>query len=201
MKRKTTYTHHFVLTALASSILLTQSVYALQELQDSDLSLVNAQDGLYLQTEYGQMDFDQLYWQDKAGTPTGEKDLRGTANGVQVRKNPAYMNNNYKLGTNYKIQSGTTVVNGNSTAGLDLEIESLPSTISVKNFQICNQTAGSCDDPIGNLAIQTGSPQYIHFKTQNGLFDPNSQSDLRLSLQNINIYTGLESTTANYFNQ
>ncbi len=201
MKGKPAYTRHFVLTALASSILLTQSIYALQELQDSDLSLVNAQDGLYLQTEYGQMDFDQLYWQDKAGTTTGEKDLRATANGVQVRKNPAYMGNDYKLGTNYKIQSGTTVSGGNSTAGLDLEIATMPSTISIKNFQICNQTAGTCDSSIGNLAIQTGSPQYVHFKTQNGLFDPNSQSDLRLSLQNINIYTGLASNSSNYYNQ
>ena len=65
MKRKAINTRHFVLTALASSILLSQSVYALQELKDNDLSQVNAQDGLYVQTEYKQMDFDQLYWQEQ----------------------------------------------------------------------------------------------------------------------------------------
>ncbi|ENX55063.1 MULTISPECIES: hypothetical protein [Acinetobacter] len=203
MKRKPTSTRHFVLTVLASSILLTQSVYALQELQDSDLSLVNAQDGLYLQTEYKQMDFDQLYWQDKAGTPTGEKDLRATANGVQVRKNTNYKGGNYQLGTNYKIQSGTTVNNGKATAGLDFEIESLPSTISVKGFQVCNQTAGTCDNLIGNVALQTDSPQNIRFQTKNGLFDPNSQASLGLNLRNLNMYFGLNDGAAasNYYNQ
>ena len=201
MKRKLTSTRRFVLTTLASSILLSQSVYALQELKDNDLSQVNAQDGLYIQTEYKQMDFDQLYWQDKVGTPTGEKDLRATANGVQIRKNMAYEGGDYQLGTNYKIQSGTTVKNGNATAGLDFEIETMPSTISVKGFKVCNETAGTCDPLIGNVAIQTGSPQYIHFETKNGLFDPNSQSDLRLSLQNINMYIGLSNTISDYYNQ
>ncbi|MCY6411765.1 hypothetical protein QTA56_06375 [Acinetobacter sp. VNH17] len=200
MKRKSVNTRYFVLTALASAILLSQSVYALQELQDNALSQVNGQDGLYIQTEYKQMDFDQLYWQDKAGTPTAginEPDLRATANGVQIRKNTTYKDGNYKLGTNYKIQTGTT----GSTVGLDFEIETMPSTISVKGFKVCNETAGTCDPQIGNVAIQTDSPQYIHFQTKNGLFDPNSQSDLRLSLQNLNMYIGLSNNVTNYYNQ
>lgn len=201
MKRIPINTRYFVLTTLASSILLSQNVYALQELADNDLSSVNAQDGLYIQTEYKQMDFDQLYWQDKVGTPTGENILNATANVVKLRKNNNYLGGGYQLGTNYKIQTGTTVTGGNATAGLDFEIESMPSTISVQGFKVCNQTTGNCDPLIGNVAIQTDSPQYIHFQTKNGLFDPNSQSDLRLNLQNINMYFGLNNGATNYYNQ
>lgn len=178
MKRKAINTRHFVLTALASSILLSQSVYALQELKDNDLSQVNAQDGLYVQTEYKQMDFDQLYWQDKTGTPTGENILNATANGVKIRKNNNYQSGNYQLGTNYKIHTGTTGTGVNSKAGLDLEVLTKPSTISVQGFRVCNQTTGNCDPLIGNVAIQTDDILNIRFQTKNGLFDPDSQSDL-----------------------
>ena len=201
MKRKAINTRHFVLTALASSILLSQSVYALQELKDNDLSQVNAQDGLYVQTEYKQMDFDQLYWQDKTGTPTGENILNATANGVKIRKNNNYQSGNYQLGTNYKIHTGTTGTGVNSKAGLDLEVLTKPSTISVQGFRVCNQTTGNCDPLIGNVAIQTDDILNIRFQTKNGLFDPDSQSDLELGLKNINMYFGLNSGTANYFNQ
>lgn len=201
MKRTSINARYFVLTTLASSILLSQNIYALQELPDSDLSLVNAQDGLYIQTEYKQMDFNQLYWQDKVGTPTGENILNAIANTVKIRKNDNYLGGSYQLGTNYKIQTGTTINGGNATAGLDFEVESMPSTILVQGFQVCNQTTSNCDPLIGNVAIQTDSPQYIHFQTKNGLFDPNSQSDLRLNLQNINMYFGLTNNTPNYYNQ
>lgn len=204
MKRIATTQRHFVLTTLASSILcLTQTVYALQELQDRDLRMVNGQDGISLQVEYDEVKIDQLYWQDQAGTSNNvEQSLRAVANGVSIRKNMAYDAGsgagNYSLGTHFKINTGS---NGTKT-GLDLHIESQPSTISVNNFQICAQTPSvDCNAGIGNFAIQTGSPQVIALSTRDGLFNSNSQSTLQLGLQNINLYTGLGTGTANQFNQ
>lgn len=204
MKRIAKTHRHFVLTALASSILvLTQSAYALQELHDRDLRMVNGQDGISLQLEYDEVKIDQLYWQDQAGMANNvEQSLRAVANDVRVRKNMAYDAGsgagNYTLGTHFKINTGS---NGSKT-GLDLQIESQPATISVNNFQICAQTpAVNCNAAIGNLAIQTGSPQVIALSTRDGLFNSNSQSSLQLGLQNINLYTGLGTGTANQFNQ
>lgn len=195
---------HFVLTTLASSILcLTHTAYALQELQDTDLRQVNGQDGVSLQTTYDEIKVDQLYWEDRAGMASNaEQTLRAVANDVRVRKNLAYDAGagagNYNLGTDYKINTGSS----GSKTGLDLQIKSMPSTISVGSFQICAQTPTvSCNASIGNFAIQTGSPQIIAFNTKDGLFSANSQSLLQLGLQNINLYAGLGTGTTNEYNQ
>lgn len=196
---------HFVLSALACSVLvcLNQHLYALEELQDSDLRVVNGQDGISLQTSYDEIKVDQLYWEDTTGTINNtEQTLRAVANDLRVRKNLAYDAGmgagNYNLGTDYKINTGSA---GTKT-GLDLQIKSMPSTISVGSFQICAQTpVVSCNSSIGNFAIQTGSPQIIAFNTKDGLFSANSQSLLQLGLQNINLYAGLGTGVLNQYNQ
>ena len=80
----------FVLSALVSSLMLVQHTsYALQALEESDLRKIDGQDGMALQTEYAQIELDQLYWEDQAGTASNtEQSLRAVANDVKIQKNP-----------------------------------------------------------------------------------------------------------------
>ena len=57
----------FALNTLATSMLLINSAYALQSLDDSALRSVNGQDGVYISTSYDEVNVDKFYWQDNAG--------------------------------------------------------------------------------------------------------------------------------------
>ncbi|MCH4246363.1 MAG: hypothetical protein LKF82_00770 [Acinetobacter populi] len=189
-----------------SILLLSHQTFAMQVLQDHDLRQIDGQDGVELITQYSKIDIDQLYWEDKAGTVNNsEQSLRAVANDVKIRKNMAYDAGNgvgnYNLGTQYQINMGS---DGN-TAGIDFQLSSNPSTISIGSFQICAQTPSvTCNDSIGNLAIQTGTPLLFGFTTRDGLFNKDKQVELHLGLQNINLYMGLKpsnDTSSNVYNQ
>jgi hypothetical protein len=190
----------FALTALAASILLlSESSYALQALDDHQLSRIDGQDGIDISTTYSQADIDQLYWEDTAGLATGtvEQTLRATASAVKIRD--TNLADGLSLGTRFKVDMGS---NG-TQAGINLDIISNPSTISVDNFAVCD-TAGTpvCDTSganpyagkVGGLAIQSASPINILFKTRDGLFNSTEQATVNIGLNNINIYTGLKLT-------
>ncbi|ONG41488.1 hypothetical protein BKE30_03320 [Alkanindiges hydrocarboniclasticus] len=180
-------TRQFALTALAASMLqFSSNTYAMQVLDDRDLRKVDGQDGINISTEYTQADIDQLYWEDKTGTAgNSEQTLRATANGVKIRDtDPADI---YSLGTNIKIDAGSK----NGGAGLDFQITSSPSTISIDDFNICDTANTSiCGKSLGSMAIQTSSPLTLGLKTSNGLFSETAQAQLNLGLNNINIYLG-----------
>ncbi|MFC3902005.1 hypothetical protein SAMN05421749_101676 [Acinetobacter marinus] len=191
----------FVLSALVSSLMLVQhTAYALQALEESDLRKIDGQDGIALQTEYAQIEIDQLYWEDQAGTASNtEQSLRAVANDVKIQKNPNYQSGNYSLGTSYEIDTGADT---NGATGLSLKITAQPSTVSIRNFQLCAQTPSvDCNASFGNFAMQTGSPLQIALVTTDGLFNRNAQAELKLGLQNINIYTGLATAVADQYNQ
>lgn len=197
MSKRNLDMRYFALTALAGSILcLNQTSYALQAMQDHDLRMVDGQDGISINTEYTTIDIDELYWEDQAGTAgNSEITLKASAKGVKIDKNAAYDYGGKDLGTSYTINAGA---NGDGQVGIDLQIVSQPSTISVDNFQICEGT--TCDDAIGRLAIQTGSPLHIGLKTTDGLFNKHAQAELDLGIKNVNIFTGLQvvGSTTNY---
>lgn len=178
---------YFALTALAGSILcLNQATYALQAMADHDLRQIDGQDGISINTQYGNIDIDELYWEDKAGTAgNAEIALKASAKGVKIRKNTNY-SPTYELGTEYKINVGA---NADGQTGIDLKITSQPSTISVDNFEICE--GATCESINGRLAIQTGSPIDISLITTDGLFNKNAQAELGIGVKNVNIFTGL----------
>lgn len=191
---------YFTLTMLASSLLCTQqAIYALQALPDHDLRQVDGQDGLHINTQYGALDIDELYWEDKTGNFNNtEKTLRAYAKGVHISKNNAYQNGNYNLGTEFNIGVGS---NSNGNVGIKLDVISQPSTFTVDTFRICdgNYSEGSCDPFIDNkLALLTGSPIRIGLETTDGLFNKNSQAQLDLGLGNINIFMGFKNTLGEY---
>lgn len=191
----------FALSALVSSVLVAhQSAYALQALEDQDLRKVDGQDGVELQTEYSQIEIDQLYWEDQAGTASDtEQSLRAVANDVKIQKNQNYQSGNYNLGASYQINTGS---NADGQTGIDLRISAQPSTVSIGSLQLCAQTPTvECNSSLGNFAMQTGSPLQIALITTDGLFNKDVQAQLELGLQNINIYAGLAAEVAGQYNQ
>lgn len=152
----------FQLTVLAVSLYIANSpVFAMQELNDTAMRQVDAQDGIYINTAYDNLNIDRLYWEDKAGLPLGtaETSLRAYAEGIAITGN--------NLGTTYQIQTGTNV---SGKAGIDLKIESRYGTISADSFRLCDAAGTSCDTSVGGLTVQSTENATLHFKTQDGLF-------------------------------
>ncbi|GAA5015367.1 hypothetical protein GCM10023206_26380 [Acinetobacter puyangensis] len=178
-----------------SVLLIAQNSYAMQALDDHDLSAANAQEGVYIETTYNALALDNLYWEDQAGSANGEKALRISAENIKVGKNkPTDV-----LGTSYQIQMGSNA----DKAGLDLKLSSNHSLIEIENFKICDTASTvTCSPEIGSLGIQSTEAVTVHFKTEDGLFNSTSPVELELGLKNINIYLGQENfSVANTLNQ
>ncbi|MDR7017123.1 DUF6160 family protein [Acinetobacter sp. 3657] len=191
----------FVLNTLAFSLLLIQtSAYAMQALDDTALRGVNGQDGIHVSTIYDEVNVEQFYWEDNAGRGSNaatNNTLRAVANGFKIKQSNA---SNLGLGTDYKINIGSTTGVAGKT-GLELELATNPSLITIDSFAICDTEATQrCSDPVGNLAVQTSSVIGIQFKTRDGLFSKTSQSILDLGLRNANIYLG-QTNVNNQLNQ
>lgn len=51
------------------------------------MSAVNGQDGISIQTTFNEINIDNAYWDDHAGTPTSaDQILRAQASGVKIQK-------------------------------------------------------------------------------------------------------------------
>lgn len=200
MKKTIKKTSRFSLTVLSLSILLAQSSYALQVLEDSDLRDVDGQDGLDVNISYSEADIGNMYWEDSVGTATGSSEqlLRASANTVRIRDlKPA---DGLTLGGRYQVDIGS---NGTRT-GLSLKTTLNPFTLSVDSFSICDLSAvcdpsgasGAYNGTVGSLAVQVDSPMQIDITTPDGLFNETEQASLSLGVQNINVYMGLKTAPA-----
>lgn len=168
----------FRLTFLALSLWCVHgSAFALQELNEQSLRQVDGQDGLSINTQYSSIDIDRLYWEDKGGTPTGEKTLRGYADGIKISGN--------NLGTTYQINSGSDSA---GKAGLDFRIDSRYGTISANSFKICDDAGNNCGNSIGGLTIQSQEDATLHFVTKDGLFNKNELANADIAIKRMNIY-------------
>ncbi|XID74368.1 hypothetical protein ACF3NA_07405 [Alkanindiges sp. WGS2144] len=192
---------YFALSALASSlILLNLPTYALQEMSEQDLRKIDGQDGVQVTVQYDQVDLDQLYWQDNAGSSSGtvanaagvDKELRANANGVVIKANSSGV----APGTVLELDAGS---NG-STAGLSLSLQSNPSLITVNSLNICDTEPGICGSSLGSLAIESTSPSKISLVTSDGLFNQNKQATINLGLVNNNVYISHASPTGSNLN-
>jgi len=188
----------FALNTLATSMLLINSAYALQSLDDSALRSVNGQDGVYISTSYDEVNVDKFYWQDNAGIGSSSRtnnNLQATAENFKIQSTNANVSSlpvaNRTPGTDYKINIGSGLGADAGKTGLDLAISTNPSLITIDKFQICDtESTQRCSAPIGNMAIQTSSVIDISFKTRDGLFSKDKQAILDLGLKNANIYLG-----------
>ena len=201
MKKTIKKTRQFSLTILSLSILLAQSCYALQVLEDNDLRDVEGQDGLDVNISYSEADIGNMYWEDSVGTATTgdpEQALRASANTVKIRDlKPA---DGLTLGGRYQVDIGS---NGTRT-GLSLKTTLNPFTLSVDSFSICDLSAvcdpsgasGAYNGTVGSLAVQVDSPMQIDITTPDGLFNETEQASLSLGVQNLNVYMGLKTAPA-----
>jgi hypothetical protein len=142
----------FTMTTLAMSLMLvSHSAFALQSLNDSDLRNVNGQDGVQIATTYDAVDVQQFYWEDDAGRGSNgatNTKLRAIAEGFKIRQSNASA---LALGTNYKINIGSDA----GKSGLDLDLSSNPSLITVDAFKICDTEATArCSEPVGTLVFK-----------------------------------------------
>ncbi|ETR95942.1 DUF6160 family protein [Acinetobacter lactucae] len=185
-KNKENHSSKFILNALTTSMLLVSGhVFALEALTDADLSAVNGQDGISIQTTFNEINIDNAYWDDHAGTSSSaDQVLRAQAGGIKVQKSNA---SSQPLSTNYRLDVGSNPTTGKT--GLDFSMQSSPSLITVNSFKVCNNSA-TCSPTMGQLAIQTTSPLNLALTTQDGLFNANSQSSMTLGINNANIYLG-----------
>lgn len=168
------------LTLLSLSIgLANTAAFAMQELNEQTLRQIDGQDGVTISTSYDSVNIDRLYWEDKAGFSTGvDTTLRGYADGVSITGTG--------LGSTIAIDTGS---NG-ATAGIDVNLTSNIGTVVAQSFKVCDATGTTCGSTIGGLALQSqaGYDPNIRLITKDGLFSQNSQSELTISLKNINLY-------------
>lgn len=189
-------TGRFVLNTLAASVLLiSHSVYALEALDDNSLSNVNGQDGLHVNLDFKEVNAGTVFWEDNAGRGTAGKStdttLRAEASNfkIQAHSSTPTINPNINILMNSGSQANKT--------GLDFNLTVAPVLISMNQFKVCDTLA--CGDSVGDLAVQTNSNTSFAFKTKDGLFSRDSQSELTFSSRNANIYLG--QTTGTTLNQ
>lgn len=176
----------FKLTTLASSLLvLNTSGYALQAMTEQDLRKVDGQDGVQVSTQYDQINIDQLYWQDDAGTAANtSKALRATADTIKI--NQIY-GSSTKPGSTITLNSGA---NG-TKAGLDLQFTSNPSLTTIDSLKLCDTASTpQCGTSLGRLALESTAPSTISLTTTDGLFNQNSQATAVLGFNSNNLYIG-----------
>lgn len=195
-KNQKLQTRYFVLNTLAVSILLvSNSTYALQALDDTSMRDVNAQDGLNVNLDFKEVNAGTVFWEDNAGRGTAGKSadttLRAEASNfkIQAHSSTPTINPNINILMNSGSQANKT--------GLDFNLTVAPVLISMNQFKVCDTSA--CGNSVGDLAVQTNSNTSIAFKTRDGLFSRDSQSELTFSLRNANIYLG--QTTGTTLNQ
>lgn len=186
-KNQKLQTRYFVLNTLAVSILLvSNSTYALQALDDTSMRDVNAQDGLNVNLDFKELNVGTFFWQDNAGRGSAGKatdtTLRAEAENFKIQSHSS--SPTARPNINIQMNTGSE----SNKAGLDFNLKVAPVLISMNKFKVCDSTA--CGSPVGDIAIQTNSDTSINFKTRNGLFSKADQSELTFASKNASIYLG-----------
>ena len=159
-KNQKLQTRYFVLNTLAVSILLvSNSTYALQALDDTSMRDVNAQDGLNVNLDFKELNVGTFFWQDNAGRGSAGKatdtTLRAEAENFKIQSHSS----SPTVRPNINIQMNTG--SESNKAGLDFNLKVAPVLISMNKFKVCDSTA--CGSPVGDIAIQTNSDTSISF--------------------------------------
>ncbi|KXZ71111.1 DUF6160 family protein [Acinetobacter venetianus] len=178
---------YFVLTTLAASVLLvSHPCYALEALDDSSMRSVNAQDGLHVNLDFKELNVGKFFWEDNAGRGSAGKSadttLRAEAENFKIQSHSSTPS----VRPNIDVQMNTGS-EANKT-GLDFDLKVAPVLISMNKFKVCD--SASCGTPVGDIAVQTNSDTSISFKTRDGLFSKDGQSELTFSSRNASIYLG-----------
>lgn len=163
--------------------------YALQEMTDTEMSTIDAQDGLYINAEYDSATIGRVYWQDKAGQSNNTETTLGMYfDGVTLTKTGATHSTDTahtsKLHTTLNLDIGS---NGTDT-GIALRSNTYFGTIKANSLKICDAAGASCGSTYGSFAVQSQEDIVFNLTTQNGLFNKNALMNVDLGLKNLNFY-------------
>ncbi len=163
--------------------------YALQEMTDTEMSAIEAQDGLYVNAEYDSATIGRVFWQDKAGqSSSAETTLGAYFDDVSLTPTAATHSTDIthtgKLHTTLNLDIGSS---GAST-GVALQAALYFGTLKADSLKICDSTGVTCGDSYGSFAVQSQEDIVFNLTTQNGLFNKNALMNVELGLKNLNFY-------------
>ena len=157
---------------------LAAPVLAMQELDDSALSEVDAQDGLNIKTQYDQLEMESIYWEDSMGLPTNVQDKRR-----------AYFNTVKMTGSNLGVNTNIDIATSPfDEPSIYLDVAANYGTFSADSLKICDSTGAACSPTLGGLAIQSSEAAVFKIFSVDGLLNQASNGELTLGLRNTNIY-------------
>lgn len=175
-----------IAVAAMSSISL---AHALQQMTDTEMGLIDAQDGLYINAEYDSATIGRVFWQDKAGkSDNTETTLGAYFDGVSLVPTGAShstdLTHTTKLHTTINLDIGS---NGTAT-GIALQSAFYFGTLKADSLKICDAAGASCGAPFGSFAVQSQKDVIFNLTTTDGLFNKNALADITLGLKNLNLY-------------
>ncbi len=175
-----------IAVAAMSSISL---AHALQQMTDTEMGLIDAQDGLYINAEYDSATIGRVFWQDKAGkSDNTETTLGAYFDGVSLDPTGAShstdLTHTTKLHTTLNLDIGS---NGTAT-GIALQSAFYFGTLKADSLKICDAAGSICGAPFGSFAVQSQEDIVFNLTTQNGLFNKNALMNVELGLKNLNFY-------------
>jgi hypothetical protein len=163
--------------------------YALQEMSDTELGAIDAQDGLNVNAEYDSATINRMYWQDKAGQFNNSETTLGMYfDGVSLTPTAATHSTDVthtgKLHTTLNLDIGSS---GTAT-GLALQAALYFGTLKANSLKICDASGATCGNTYGSFAVQSQEDIVFNLTTQNGLFNKNALMNVELGLKNLNFY-------------
>lgn len=163
--------------------------YALQEMTDTELSTIEAQDGLYVNAEYDSATIGRVYWQDKAGQSDNTETTLGMYfDGVSLTKTGATHSTSASHTGNLHTTINLDIGSSGASTGVALQSSAYFGTLKADSLKICDSTGATCGDSYGSFAVQSQEDIVFNLTTQNGLFNKNALMNVDLGLKNLNFY-------------
>ncbi len=186
------------LSMLMLGILLAQKSFALETLDDQDLSQITGQDGISVQVAASKITADQFAWKDS--TQVYDTTSKAFINGkLNLAVNNITMT---PIGSN-QITSTASFDVGQTTngTGILMSIILTPAQLNAKSIQICSDSSGTANcsnaassNSLGSLTIQNRSNTEFTLFTSRGLFSATDLAYLKFAIQNTNIFETLQNT-------
>jgi hypothetical protein len=177
------------LVVAIASVSMANFSYAMQAMTDTEMGMIDAQDGLFVNAEYDSATVGRLFWQDKSGqSDNTETTLGAYFDGVSLTPTGASHSTDAthttKLHTTLNLDIGS---NGANT-GVALRSAAYFGTLKANTFKICDAAGSVCGDNYGSLAIQSQEDVLFNLTTTHGLFNKNGLANVELGIKNLNIY-------------
>lgn len=163
--------------------------YALQEMTDTELSSIDAQDGLYINAEYDSATIDRVYWQDKAGQSDNTETTLGMYfDGVTLTKTGATHSTSASHTGNLHTTINLDIGSNGTSTGVALQSSAYFGTLKANSLKICDATGSICGSTYGSFAVQSQEDVIFNLTTKDGFFNKNALMNVDLGLKNLNIY-------------